>query len=375
MIAEIPAPGRPIDGGVQAVTSCLVQAILRLPDIELHVIQFLKGISAATQVRRDGYLLHTLPIARLGTLTGFWRDQQALDACLASIDPDLVHSQGAGHLGILARRTKYPSIVTVHGILAEEIQYEPGLRERLRLGLQSRLNDRVCIRNGRHTILISQYVADYYGERLGGQKYLVPNPVDDHFFDIERHETPGKILFAGRVTERKGVSDLLAALGTLDTTAHVTLAGSLADRAYVDRVRALTQRLGIEQRVHFAGLLDLERLKQELAECSCLALPSYQETAPMVIQEALAAGVPVVATAICGVPYQVEHGETGFVYPPGDIAALAGHLSELLADPALRARFGQQAREFARKNYSATAVAAETARIYAKVARSVSQQR
>lgn len=369
MIADMPEPGELIDGGVQAVTSYLVRAMHNLPDIELHVVRLSRGVPHAKSFTQGRHRLHVLPMSRLGTLTGFRQDQRTLDNHLALIRPDVVHSQGAGHYGILASRTRFPVVITVHGILSEEYRYEPTHRRRLRLALQSMLSDRRCVRGARHTILISQYVANFYGRRLSGQKYLIPNPVDDRFFNVLRRDYGGKILFAGRLRELKGVTDLLQAVALIDSTieASVTLAGSTSDRSYVQQLKELARRLGIEHRIRFAGLLDTSQLLREFASCSCLVLPSYQETAPLVIQEAMAAGVPVIASSICGIPFQVMHGETGFTHPPGDINALARLLSDLLKDSGLRSFFGQNAKDFAAKNYMSSAVAKATVNVYKNI--------
>jgi glycosyltransferase involved in cell wall biosynthesis len=377
MIADLPEPGEMIDGGVQAVTSCLVQAMERIPGLELHVLRLRRGVDKERVLEGENHFLHVLPMSRLGTVTTFAQDQRTLDRRLSSISPDVVHSQGAGHYGVLAHRSRFPSVVTVHGILSEEVRFEPGLRNRARAALQARMSDYYCVNRAGHTILISQYVADFYGDRLAGERYLVPNPVDDRFFDVMRSEVGSKILFAGRLTERKGVKDLLQAVARLETGAEtqVVLAGSQADERYVTQLRSLSSRLGIAHRVEFAGSIDTQRLTKELSECSCLVLPSYQETAPMVIQEAMAAGVPVIATGICGVPFQVSHGETGFVYPPGDLEELTGLLDRIVSSREMREQFGRLARASAYRNFRASVVAERTIEVYRSILGSGAQRR
>jgi glycosyltransferase involved in cell wall biosynthesis len=370
MLADLPGPGEPINGGVQAVTSYLVPTLAARPDVELHVITLRSGgVSRYRCYDQGGWRRHILPIARLGTATSFLQDQHAVNRCLASIRPDIVHSQGAGHYGILASRTRYPVVLTVHGILSEEVKLEPRLRVRARATVQAWLSDKICIRGARHTILISEYVAGHYGDALGGEKYLVPNPVDDQFFRIGRKDAGITILYAGRVRKLKGVTDLLQAVARMPSRdrVRVVLAGSLAESGYVGEVRVACARLGIERNVELPGLLDTEQLVRELAECACLALPSYQENAPMVVQEAMAAGVPVVATRIGGIPFQVAEGTTGFLYSPGDIGALAVHLEQLIASAALREQFGNAARSIATSRYQASSVAEKTVEVYRQV--------
>ena len=371
MIADHPGPGAPIDGGVQAVTSYLVDAISRFSDIELHVLRFRAGLSQVSEIKGPGYVLHTLPISRLGTLNGYRSDQSVLDQCLRSIRPDVVHSQGGGHLGILAMRAGYPVVVTIHGILAREAQFERGLRRQLRIRFQAWLEEHHCIQRGQHTILISPYVGELLGSKLAGQRYLIPNPVDSAFFELARREVPGTVLFAGRLNARKGVKDLVQALPRLRDIPEtkLVLAGSTSDSQYVGDLKAEIGRLGLTSVVEFRGTLSPPEFMQALSECACLVLPSYQETAPMVIQEAMACGVPVVATNICGIPYQVDHGKTGYLFPPGNIEALADKLRLLLTQPALRQEFGAAAKQKAETEYRATSVAARTRDVYLNMLR------
>ena len=369
MIADLPGAGEAIDGGVQAVSSYLVRALGVMPGVELHVIRLRMGVQVHRRYQRDGYVLHVLPMRRFGTVTKFFQDQCALNRCLASIRPDIVHSQGAGYYGILANRTTYPVVVTIHGILAQEVRFQPELRFRARAALQARMSDRVCIRGARHTIMISEYVAHHYGDALSGEKYLIPNPVDDRFFGIRRNDTGRKILYAGRIRKLKGVTDLLRAVASLPSRdrLEVVLAGSMADEGYVKEVRAMCARLGIEDNIKLPGLLDTDQLTRELAECACLVLPSYQENAPMVVQEAMAAGVPVIASRVGGVPFQVEDGRTGFLYEAGDVAALAAHLDELMSSRELRDRIGAAAKSFADERFRAAQVAERTLEVYRRV--------
>jgi glycosyltransferase involved in cell wall biosynthesis len=123
----------------------------------------------------------------------------------------------------------------------------------------------------------------------------------------------------------------------------------------------------METAVHIRGVLSTVEVLEELSRCTCLVLPSYQETAPMVIQEAMASGVPVIASNICGIPYQVVDGQTGFLVPPGDVDTLADRLTRIMSDTAMRRNFGLMARKKARSEYRAEQVARKTLEVYRKV--------
>ena len=369
MITDHSDLGESVDGGVQAVTRYLVGALARRGDVDLHVVSFRYGNTRPRSEDAGGYTRHVLPGARLGTVTAFRRDQGTLGKLLASIRPDVVHGQGAGHNGIMAARSPYPSVITVHGIMSEEAKHLSGLGNRIRHWLLSRISNRYCIAGGRHTILITPYVADYFGSRLAGKQYFIPNPIADAFFSITREETTGRVLFAGRLYRLKGVLDLFEAAARVGRTRHVELrlAGSLADWEYVAQLRKAADDLGIADRVAFLGLLDEQALQRELGTAAVLVLPSYQETAPMVIVEAMAAGVPVIASDVGGTRHLVADGETGYVVNPRDISALADRLERVLADEALRRRFGEASRTRAGEIYSADRVAEQTLDVYRRI--------
>lgn len=358
-----------VDGGVQAVTKYLVSALVEHADLDLHILSFNYGISESSTTSRDGYTKHVLPGARLGTVSAFWQDQITLDAKLGTIQPDIVHGQGAGHDGIVARRSRFPSVITIHGIMAEEAKHFATVGQRARHRLLNMFSEHYCIRKGQNTILISQYVADYFGGRIAGESHFIPNPIASSFFDIPRAEEPGRVLFAGRLIPLKGVLDLIKATATISQsqTIELVLAGSLEDQQYVDQLQSEANQLGIKDQVHFPGILDAESLRKELARASILVLPSYQETAPMVIQEAMAAGVPVIATRVGGTRYQVRDGETGFLIDARDVQALSGRMRILLSNQAMRQSFGEAAKALAQVEYRADAVAKKTIDIYRQI--------
>lgn len=369
MIAEHSDDEGSVDGGVQAVTKYLVNELVRSEQLELHLLSFKYGADHIETRETGGYTWHQIPATRLGAFAGYRHDQAAMDAHLDRLCPDIVHSQGAGHYGIVATRSRYPAVVTIHGIMSEEAKHAATLRLRLRRRLVSYLSDRYCIQGEKHTILISPYVADYYGDRLAGPRSFIPNPVAPQFFSVQRAESPGRILFAGRLLPLKGVNDLLTATAAVAKTQDVQLilAGSIDNRNYVARLKSQAAALNIQDIVHFRGILDESQLLDEFARASVLVLPSYQETAPMVIQEAMAAGLPVIATRVGGVPYQIDDGQTGIIFDPHDTQKLTEHLLSILEDESVKKKLSVTARRYAMEHYQAAEVAQQTIETYKQI--------
>lgn len=371
MITDYPRESNRLDGGVQAVASYLVDELRQVPQLELHVLSLERTAGPYTERQEDGYVRHFIPLARFGTLTAFKRDQRNVDACLSAIEPNLVHAQETSPHGVLAVRSKFPSVVTIHGIKANEARFTTGTRSRLRARVQHEIGTHYYIKQAAHTIIISPYVSDYYGKDLSGEQYFIPNPVASRFFSVARKPVNDRVLFAGRLRRLKGVTDLLHALAVLSSKGRrpyrLILAGSPAEQRYVDELHREARRLGVSDLVEFSGILSSEELLIELSRCTCLALPSYQETSPMVIQEAMASGVPVVASNICGIPYLVDDGETGFLVPPGNIDMLAQKLDKILSNENLCKQFGLASREKANKEYRSSIIAQKTLDVYRRI--------
>jgi glycosyltransferase involved in cell wall biosynthesis len=155
---------------------------------------------------------------------------------------------------------------------------------------------------------------------------------------------PADVPVAGviaRLTEQKGHRYLIEALAAAPGLSNVHLAivggGELRD----DLVRDVNAR-GLATRVHFFGpRRDLGNL---LAAMDVFVMPSLWEGLPLSLVLAMGAGVPVVATAVAGIPEVVENGRTGLLVPPGDRAALGSALANLVADVPARERLGRDAR-------------------------------
>jgi glycosyltransferase involved in cell wall biosynthesis len=174
------------------------------------------------------------------------------------------------------------------------------------------------------------------------------------------HEQRRRVVYAGRVVKPKGVEVLLRAAPEVDSEFIVCGEGRL-----LGRMRTLAARLGVAGRVRFTGWLGAEELAGELAEASVVALPSiWPEPFGLVGIEAFAAGRPVVASATGGVTDWLQHGVNGLGVPPGDAHALAGALSELLADPARQTRMGRAGRELVSEHFSRAAHVAALLRAY-----------
>jgi glycosyltransferase involved in cell wall biosynthesis len=155
---------------------------------------------------------------------------------------------------------------------------------------------------------------------------------------------PVKILAIGRLLALKGHAVLLEAAARLlseGAPVEITIVGDGPERA---RLEQLAARLGIDRDVRFAGAVGRDSLTGHYAEADIFCLPSFAEGVPVVLMEAMAAGLPVVATRIAGIPELIRDEESGLLVSPGRPDLLFTAMRRLVESPPLRRRIGAAGR-------------------------------
>lgn len=191
----------------------------------------------------------------------------------------------------------------------------------------------------------------------------IPAPVSVAPAPPELAGRPNVILSLARLERDKGIFDLLDAVAAVRAAVadvRLVCAGE-GDR---EAVAAHAERLGIRDAVKFVGWVGPSGKRALLESAAVLALPSYSEGLPASLLEAMAAGVPVVASTVGGIPEIVSDGTTGLLAAPGDQAALARHLRKLLLDRALAGRLGAAGREAVRLRHCAERVVPQLEHLY-----------
>jgi glycosyltransferase involved in cell wall biosynthesis len=199
----------------------------------------------------------------------------------------------------------------------------------------------LALAQARTIVVPSEYLARIARawELDAGRIVVVPNPAPaDEPAAVARSEDT--FVFAGRLTEQKALHVALEAIAQVDG-ARLVLVGDGPER---ERLERLADRLGLDGRVEFRGAQPRAAALEALAGATAAVLPSAWENFPHAAVEALAAGTPVVATPVGGVPEIVRDGENGLLVEPGSVDALAEALRGLCADAALRERLSAAAR-------------------------------
>lgn len=149
--------------------------------------------------------------------------------------------------------------------------------------------------------------------------------------------------FVGRLSPEKAPQVFVRAALMLKTQRPEARAVLVGEGPMQGDLEAMVQRYGLQQHVHFAGVCqDMPPLYGEL---DVLVSCSYTEAMPLALMEAMACGLPTVATRVGGVPDIVAHGHTGWLVEPDNFDEIGRCCAQLVADPALRQRMGERARE------------------------------
>jgi len=210
---------------------------------------------------------------------------------------------------------------------------------------------------------------------------VVPNPVDHHTFTPKLGQFDRRELiigYFGRLERRKGVDVLIQAFRQVAAevpTAQLWMVGAdtrIPDdehgRSWGDKIRQDTVTSGIDGRVRLVGKVDRSDLPDLYHQCDVCVVPSRRfENFPYTCLEAMACGLPVVASACGGLPEMVENGRSGILVKPGDAGALSGALVELLRSTDRRVSLGRAARRRVERSFTRQKVTSLTAQLYGRV--------
>ncbi len=228
----------------------------------------------------------------------------------------------------------------------------------------------LTLSQARRVIAVSQHEAGHLS-RLGVPREkirVVPNGVDiSEFEGLADARSPSDCitgLFVGRIDpDQKGLLTLVHAIALLPRNLPIRIRLVGEDWGGITLLRSAAERGAVTDRLTFVGRLDRAALIKEYAAADFLVLPSRFEPFGIVLLEAMASGLPVVASRVGGIPEVVVDGETGILVEPGNASEIASAILRLAESPALRARMGACGRERAR-SYSWDALVPRILAVY-----------
>jgi len=367
ILQVLPALGT---GGVERGTLEMTEAITRAGG---KAIVASAGGALSAQIRRAGAEMITLPLNRKNPFA-IWRNAAKLTALIRSRRIDIVHARSrapAWSAWLACKRTGTRFLTTYHGVYSENF---PG----------KRAYNAVMIK-GALVIAISRHVAQTIRGRYqipANRIRIIHRGADLALFDpdnvsgerlaqlAERWRLPPErrpvILLPARLTRWKGAEVLVRALARLQNReAFVVLAGpEQGNGAFSRSLVILAGQLGVSDRLRLVGNCDDMQAAYKLSDL--VVAPSLEpEPFGRTVVEAQAMGRIVVASANGGAAETIEHGVTGFLVPPGDVAQLADAIDYVLQMPQEASRaFGERARASVAANFAKETMQAATIVVY-----------
>ena len=367
-----PEYGR-IWGGIGTYLSQLLQGMG--PRVEVTI---LGGSSTSSEGN-----VTTIPMTDGGgVMTNYLRFQLALRKRLPEIirehRPDLFIVHHAQMPDLLASTNGCPVVVTTHTtILGQSRGIQEACLRRSPLDVSERTTLAALpallpaeIRywsRARHALFVSGAVRDEvmaaYAPRLETST-TIPNGLSLGPEVLRPSEPDGSVLYTGRLLGWKGLAVLLHAMTRLPDRERLFVTGS----GQVDTWRRYAESLGLRpDRVTFLGVVPREELLDRLRRASLVVVPSFMESCPYSLIEAMTFGKPVVASAVPGILDMVEHERSAWLVPPGDPEALAAGMARVLGDETLARRLGSAAAAAAQERFSLTRMCDETLRYFERV--------
>jgi glycosyltransferase involved in cell wall biosynthesis len=287
---------------------------------------------------------------------------------------DIVHVQGRSGCLAPGSGLNMPIVTTFHGLMTVENGRrgkgkKPGLSIRAHERWSSRTERRslrksdACVAVSEEMLLEMQNFDNQYKTEIT----ILPNGVDVPELDpqaLQTREASNTLLFIGRIDCIKGVYPLIEAMRKVKPHIHLNMIGAGPERAGIERAIAAA---GLGDRVHLLGVLPQEQVFAQIKQAYALVLPSFHETQGIVLLEANACAVPVIASDIPGIWEVVEHGVNGLLTKAGDADALCENINWLFSHPEAATEMGQAGRNIVSTRFCWENIALETEKLYWKL--------
>jgi len=349
--------------------AALLEGFAALPNIEVHVLSCAQQSMCSPTKLAENISFHSLHVPKIGWLrTGYAGCIRAVRKELKKIQPDIVHAQGTERdCAISAVFQKIPKVLTIHGNMRAITK----LHRHSPLsfwGIQSRL-EAFCLPRFAGVVCISKYTQQQVSD-LANKTWLLPNATETLFFESRPtavdSSTPPLVLVVANVDRRKNQNELIRALDPLAGRLRfaVKFYGRCGEDSYGKEFRSL---LETRPWCSWGGMIGRENLRDEFAQATVLFLPTREDNCPMVVLEAQASRVPVIASNVGGLPDLIEDGVTGLLTNPDLPSTMPIALEKILTDKALAARLAEGGREQALARYHPYVIATRHVEIYREV--------
>lgn len=356
MIGPFPTEEQRIEGGVQASVYGLCRTLGETRDVDgLRVVATPRRVGGAVvRTRMRGIeVIHLTAPYRLMISTVL--HVPAILRLMRRSPNAVVHLHGSGlfELAVLAacRLRRIPIVWTLHGITEKETleawRRAPCLSARARHWLYTAC-ERLQLRLATDLIVDTPYVAREIAANTRAEPAALPQGIFLEELAAARSDDRSApvVLALGVIHPRKGHDRTIAAFARVlerVPEARLVVAGSLTSKDHFDELHALAARLGVSERVAIRADLSREEVLAALAGARVFALHSEEESQGIALCEAMAVGLPIVATRVGGIPDVIGASGAGLLVDHGDVEGFAAHITHLLVDDEAHAKMSRAA--------------------------------
>jgi N-acetyl-alpha-D-glucosaminyl L-malate synthase BshA len=328
---------------------------------EVHVITSLDEGLPKENIE-EGFFVHRVRTINKPVLAGLAHNLMSF-LIIKKIDPDVIHCQfiSSGIAGFLAKRImEKPYVVYGRG----SDVYMPWAFKNI--------VSKLVMRSADAMIALTEDMKSEMQKIYNREVFLIPNGVDLNMFkNLSKNDLRSKfnvkdeniVLFVGGFRFVKGVKYLIEAMNSIrqkNITTRLMLVGSEGDKEKLD---GLVNDSDSKKYVILVGKVPHEKVAEYMVASDVFVLPSLSEGFPNVILEAMASGLPIVATRVGGLPHIVKHAENGFLVEPKNPEEIAEKVLLILESEALRKKMSDNNKETA-KEYSWERVVAKLEEVY-----------
>ena len=345
----------------------LLDGFAGMPGVEVHVVSCASVKMETPDKLADNLWFHQPLVSKIGWgRTLFQGCVRAVRGLMDEIQPDIVHGQGTERdCALAAVLSGYPNVLTIHGNMRVH-SARPENRKNVYYKMAAML-ETFSLRRSGGVVAISRYTENLV-KGLTPRTWLLPNAVDRRYFDIEpAAPVVPRILFVGSIDERKNPLGLIRACEPMLRAGECTLAlagQGNREHSYVKEVYALAETI---PSIEMLGFIGRDELGGQFKNSSLVVLPTFEDNCPMVVLEAMAAGLPVAASRVGGVPDLVAHEADGLMFDPHDAEEVRASLERLVRAPSLRADLAARGRKKALERFHPRVIAEEHLKIYREV--------
>jgi N-acetyl-alpha-D-glucosaminyl L-malate synthase BshA len=346
-------------GGIEVITQNLVTELAKNKKNQFFVItKYDRGLKKRERI--NNFFVNRISCTEIKRLQVLIYMIKAIFE-IKKLNPDIVHCQSTIP-GLAAFFSRKPYIVYCHG---SDVYLASPLRKKI---------NNFVLRHASQVISLTKDMWEKIKNDYNIDSIVIPNGIDTSKYKLNRKKIRQNfglknekiILYIGTLKPVKGVKYLIAAFKKISEEFPNTKLFIVGDGSERPKLEKLSKKLRLEDKVIFFGKKSNDEIPNFAIASDILVLPSLSESFGVTLLEAMAAGLPIVASKVGGVPEIIKEGRNGFLVKPKNPAAIADRLKVLLENPDIRKKISRNNLKDVKK-YSWNKIAKEIEKIYEKI--------